>query len=161
MENQAIQEKMAQLARDLILRRYPTGWGGAAVIRTEQDHYLTSVAIETANASAELCIEVGAMCEAHKLNERVTHCLCLVRDDENAPFKVLSPCGICQERLRFWGEEVQVAVTVPGDGLRFVPLGLLQPYHWTGAYPAEEMEHFSAAASDPKSTSCQGDLSML
>ncbi len=41
--------------------------------------------IETANSSAILCIEVGAMCEAHKYNEAVTHCLPAVRDDENSP----------------------------------------------------------------------------
>ncbi|WP_313184248.1 cytidine deaminase [Lacrimispora sp.] len=87
----------------MIRHRYPVGWGGAAVLRTEEDHYFTSVALETANGSAQLCIEVGAMCKAHKLNERVTHCICVVRDDEQSPFKVLSPCGICQERLRFWG----------------------------------------------------------
>ena len=91
--------------------RYPKGWGGAAVIHTQNDHYFSSVSIETATSAASLCIEVGAMCEAHKYNEKVTHCLCIVREDENSPYKVLSPCGICQERLRFWGEDVQVGVT--------------------------------------------------
>ena len=83
------------------------------------------------------------MCEASKLNERITHCLCLVRDDENSPFKVLSPCGICQERLRFWGEDVRVAVTAEDAALKFVPLGELQPYHWSRAYPKEELEHYT------------------
>ena len=91
MSEKDIQQKMAALARELIEKRYPVGWGGAAVIRTAADHYFTSVAIETANSSAILCIEVGAMCEAHKVNEKVTHCLCLVRDDETSPYKVLPP----------------------------------------------------------------------
>ena len=43
------------------------------------------MANETANSSVILCIETGAMLEAHKYNEKVTHCLCLVRDDEHAP----------------------------------------------------------------------------
>ncbi len=140
MKNTAIERKMFGLAVELIDKRYPVGWGGAAVIRTEQDSYFTSIAIETANASAVLCIEVGAMCEAHKVQEKVTHCLCLVRDDENAPYKVLSPCGICQERLRFWGDEVQVAVTTKDHTLKFVPLKALQPYHWTEAYSVDELE---------------------
>lgn len=55
-----IEETLYRLAVELIQKRYPKGWGGAAVLRTEQDHYLTSVALETANASAELCI--GALC---------------------------------------------------------------------------------------------------
>ncbi len=137
-----IENIMYRLAVELIEKRYPTDWGGAAVIRTENDSYYTSVAIETANASAVLCIEVGAMCEAHKYNEKVTHCLCIVRDDEKSPYKVLSPCGICQERLRFWGDEVQVAVTTKENELKFVTLKELQPYHWTNAYSDDELEKF-------------------
>ena len=145
MRDFEIEQEMYRQAVALIERRYPTGWGGAGVVHTSQGHYFTSVCIETANASAELCIETGAMLEAHKYNERVTHCMCLVREDEHAPFQVLSPCGICQERLRYWGEEVQVAVTHPGQELLFVPLKALQPYHWTNAYPAEELEHWGSS----------------
>lgn len=142
MRDYTIENIMFQKAKELIEHRYPTGWGGAAVIRTEKNHYFTSVAIETANASASLCIEVGAMCEAHKFNEKVTHCLCITRDDENSPYKVLSPCGICQERLRFWGTDVQVGVTSEQEEILFVELKELQPYHWSKAYPDEELERF-------------------
>lgn len=142
MQSTAIENKMFQIAKELIEKRYPKGWGGAAVIRTQEDHYFSSVAIETANSSATLCIEVGAMCEAHKYNEKVTHCLCIVRDDENSLYKVLSPCGICQERLRYWGEDVQVGVTTQSGELLFAELKELQPYHWTRAYNAEELESF-------------------
>lgn len=137
-----IETKMYQQAIDFIPKRYPTGWGGVAVIRCEDDQYFTSVSIDTANSSVDLCIEVGAMCEAHKYNVRVTHCLCVVRDDENSPFKVLSPCGVCQERLRFWGTDVKVGVTTSDNSLKFVTLNELQPYHWTNAYPAEKLEQF-------------------
>lgn len=144
MNNAAIEREMYLQAVALIEKRYPTGWGGAGVVHTAQGHYFTSVSIETANASAILCIETGAMLEAHKYNERVTHCLCLVRENENAPFRVLSPCGLCQERLRYWGEEVLVAVTDRNVPLRFVPLKKLQPYHWSAAYPMNELEHWQA-----------------
>lgn len=80
--------------------------------------------------------------EAHKYNKKVTLCLCLVRDEKTAPYKVLSPCEICQERLRYWGEDVQVAVTTSDDSLQFVTLGELQPYHWIKAYPDHTLEHF-------------------
>ena len=143
MTDRQIERELYRLAAELIVRRYPKGWGGAAAVYTEQGSFLTSVAIETFNASCELCIEVGAMCEASKLNERITHCLCLVRDDEHSPFKVLSPCGICQERLRFWGEDVRVAVTAEDSALKFVTLGELQPYHWSRAYPKEKLEHYT------------------
>lgn len=142
MRDLKIENEMYRRAVELIESRYPTGWGGAGVVHTAKGNYYTSVSIETANASAGLCIETGAMLEAHKYNEKVTHCMCLVREDENSPYRVLSPCGICQERLRFWGTDVQVAVTADEEKLRFVTLGELQPYHWTKAYPAEELEHW-------------------
>ena len=85
------------------------------------------------------------MCEAHKYNEKVTHCLCVTREDENSPYTVLSPCGICQERLRYCGEDVQVGLTTGGDELLFVELKELQPYHWSKAYPAEELDHYVPA----------------
>ena len=133
---------MYRRAIEFIPQRYPKGWGGVAIICTEDDLYFSSVAIETANSSAILCIEVGAMTEAHKFNVRVTHCLCVIREDEFSPFKILSPCGICQERLRFWGRGVKVGVTTPEHLLKFVTLDELQPFHWTNAYPSEELEHF-------------------
>lgn len=119
MRDLVLEKMMFQKAVELIEKRYPRGWGGAGVVYTAQGHFYTSVSIETANASAELCIETGAMLEAHKYRERVTHCLCVVRENERAPYRVLSPCGICQERLRFWGDEIWVGVTVE-EGLHFV-----------------------------------------
>ena len=142
MRDPAVEKEMYRRAVELIEKRYPTGWGGAGVVRTANDHYYTSVSIETANASAVLCIETGAMLEAHKFNEKVTHCMCVVRNDETSPYRVLSPCGLCQERLRYWGADVQVAVTTGEPEIRFVELRELQPYHWTDAYPAQELEHW-------------------
>ena len=139
MNNAEIETKMYEMAVAFLQKRFPTGVG---IVHTAQGSFFTSVALECANASALLCIETGAMCEAQKYNERVTHCLCVVREDENAPFTVLSPCGICQERLRYWGEDVQVGVTTDDGSLRFVPLRTLQPYHWTRAYPPAEQEHY-------------------
>lgn len=143
MRNYEIENEMYRRAVELIETRYPVGWGGAGVVHTSNGNYYTSVSIETANASAVLCIETGAMLEAHKFNEKVTHCMCLVRKDEKSPYQILSPCGICQERLRYWGEDVQVAVTTEEEKIKFVQLKELQPYHWTKAYPAVELEHWN------------------
>ena len=134
--------EMYRKAVKFIEQRYPEGWGGAAIIHTADDQYLISVALESCNSGVVVCIETGAMCEAQKYNAKVTHCLCVVRDNENSSFKVLSPCGVCQERLRYWGEEVRVGVTTKDNVLKFVTLKELQPYHWTGAYPEEELEHY-------------------
>ena len=129
-----IEQILYDTAVSFIKERYPTGWGGAAVIHTDDDRYLISVAIEVFNASAELCIETGAICEAHKFNVNVTHCICVARNDEHSPFQVLTPCGICQERLRYWGEDVQVGVTTLDNSLQYVRLGELMPYYWGNAY---------------------------
>ena len=132
-----IEQTLYDTAVSFIKERYPVDWGGAAVIHTEDDRYLISVAPEVLNVSAELCIETGAICEAHKFNAKVTHCICVVRDDENSEFKVLTPCGICQERLRYWGENVMVGVTTGDNSLKFVRLGELMPYYWGKAYKHE------------------------
>lgn len=71
------------------------------------------VAPDAINATTELCMETGAILEAHKLNEKITHSICVVRNDEESELKVLSPCGICQERLFYWEPNVKVAVTLP------------------------------------------------
>lgn len=142
MDETKIEDTMYQKAIELINQRYPLGWGGSAIVYTSKHNFFTSIALETANGGAQLCIEVGAMCEAHKNNEKITHCLCVVRENETSPFQVLTPCGICQERLRYWGPDVLVGVTTEDKHLYFVKLSELQPHHWSKAYNQEDLEHF-------------------
>ncbi|MGX1195953.1 cytidine deaminase [Metabacillus sp. SLBN-84] len=135
-----IEQKIYQAAKKLIEKRYPTGWGGAAAMYTNNGEILTSVAPEVINASTELCIETGAILEAHKLNTKITHSVCVVRDNENEEFKVLTPCGVCQERLIYWGRDVKVAVSSSDEKpLLFKTLKEVQPYHWSQAYKDEEL----------------------
>ena len=129
-----IEKTLFEAAAALIEKRYPTGWGGAAAMYTKSGEILTSVSPEIINASTELCIETGAILEAHKLDTVVTHSICVVRDDENAEYKVLTPCGICQERLFYWGDSVKVGVYHPESNLQFKTLKEVQPYHWYEAY---------------------------
>ncbi len=137
-----IEQELYDRVTTFIEDRYPNDWGGAAIMKTEQGSYLISVALESANASAGLCMETGAMCEAQKLNEKITHSLCITRDDEDSPYKVLTPCGICQERLLYWGDEVLVGVTVDNDELIFKPLKEINLFHWTNAYDKENLEKY-------------------
>ncbi len=132
----SIEEEMFYKAKDFIQKRYPKGWGGAAVAHTADGRFLLSVAPDVFNASAELCIETGIICEAAKYNVKITHCICVVRDNENSDFKVLTPCGICQERLRVHGEKMLVGVTTDDNSLKYVSLNVLQPFHWSKAYPS-------------------------
>ena len=124
-------------ARNLIQERYPEGWGGAAAVMTSAGNILSSIGPDTKNDALALCMEVGAYLEAHKLNEAVTHSLCLYREDEAAPFLVLTPCGICQERLVHWGGDVLAAVTNPENELIFKPIRELQPHHWSAVNDVE------------------------
>ena len=126
-----IHQELYDAARRLIEDRYPLGFGGAAALRTTSGKILTSVAPETKNDALSLCMEVGACLEAHKLDEAVTHSLCICRETESGPFLILSPCGICQERLIHWGKKVQVAVSNPKNKLIFKSLGSLMPHHWS------------------------------
>lgn len=77
-------------ATEFVNKRFPSGWGGCAVIFTEDQQYLISVALESFNAGAGLCMETGAMCEAQKFNLRITHSVCVSRDSENDDFKILT-----------------------------------------------------------------------
>lgn len=137
-----IEQKMFDIAVELINNRYSKGWGGVGVIRTEDDNYFTSIWLDNINPSVSICIETGAMCDAYKHDSRVTHSLCVVRDNENSRYEILSPCGVCQERLRFWGDNVKVGVTTPDNSLKFVTLSELQPYHWTTSEPTENLENY-------------------
>ena len=132
-----IENRLYEAAVQLVIQRYPKGWGGAAALYTEDNKILTSVAPEVVNASTELCMETGAILEAHKLNTRITHSICVARDDENSVFKILCPCGICQERLFYWGSNVKATVSNKENILVYKTLKKLQPYHWLTAYSDE------------------------
>ena len=103
---------------------------------TSTGRTLTSVSVEALLDAANLCIETGAMAEAHKWNEPVTAAVCLVRRDAEPP-RVVTACGHCQERLRFWGPDVEVAVPADGaPGWQAKTLKELQPFWWGAQFGA-------------------------
>jgi cytidine deaminase len=127
-----LDERLVQEGRELATTRYPRGWGGAAAMYTDGGALLTSVYVEAPNDGANLCCETGALCEAHKRGERVVATVCVGRDDETQPFEILAPCGLCIERLAYFGPEVQCAVPASDDpySWRTKTLGELQPHRW-------------------------------
>ena len=126
-----IEDEMFSRAKEFFLKRYPDNKaGGVAVLRTEDNDFLISVWPECPNSSANLCAEVGAICEAHKLNKKVTHSLCICRQNDNGPLEILSPCGICQERLYYWGKDLKCAISTKDNSVVFKTLEELQPYYW-------------------------------
>ena len=127
----SIEKEMFHKALNFLNERYGENKaGGVAVLRIETGEYLTSVWDEERNSSAYLCSETGAICEAHKLNKKVTHSLCLCRQEDNQPYEILSPCGICQERLYYWGKGVKCAISTKDNSIVFKTLEELQPYYW-------------------------------
>lgn len=127
----AIASSLYEAAVALVEKRYPCGWGGAAAVRLSSGVVVTSVAPDTKNDALSLCMEVGAYLEAHKRDEAVTHSLCLCREDERSDYLILSPCGVCQERLVHWGGDVRVAVSNSDHQLMMKSLRELMPYHWS------------------------------
>jgi cytidine deaminase len=120
-------------------------WGdqddaGAAALRLENGDIVTSVFVASPNDGATLCHETGGICEAHKRNLNVVDTVCVSREKPDLPFIVLSPCGICQERLAYWGPEVRAAVPLPDDptSWQVKTLAELQPHYWARAFSCWE-----------------------
>ena len=127
-----LDQRLIDTAVAFVNARFPgEGWAGCAAMYTEDGQVLVSTAPETLNDSVALCHETGAICEAHKLDKRVTASVCVSRDDQGR-FHILTPCGVCQERLMVWGDDVEVAVPKPEDSAAWEARRLadVQPYYW-------------------------------
>lgn len=131
-----VDQNLYNAAVKLATSRYPAGWSGAAAMYTADGKILTSVYVETPISGGELCMETGSICEAHKLDVAIAASICVSRESESEPFVILSPCGICQERLAFWGGDVQVAVPQPDDPTEWLSKSLreVQPFYWGKAF---------------------------
>ena len=142
MDDNKLALQMWEKALDFLDKRFPKDWGGCAVMYTEEGKFLISVALESYNGSAGLCMETGAMCEAQKYNYKITHSLCVSRDHPDEELKILTACGICRERLRYWGGDVKIAVTNPANRVIFKTLDELDPHYWGEAFPNDEREEY-------------------
>jgi cytidine deaminase len=131
----ALDQSLVDAAIEQALSRFPTGYAGAAAVRTDSGRTLTSVCFDPPNTGAALCHETGAYCEANRLGESVVASVCVSRSEPGKHFLILAPCGICQERLALWGPNVEVAVAVPGAPGKWQSKRLsdLQPHYWRNA----------------------------
>ena len=127
-----LDSRLVDAAISFIRSRYPDEpWAGAAAMYTEDGIVLISTAPSAVNPSVELCHETGAICEAHKTSKRITASVCVSRDPDGL-FQILTPCGVCQERLMIWGGEVEAAVPQDEDSTKWHArkLSEIQPYYW-------------------------------
>jgi len=125
-----VDEKLVQAAVSFINQRFPIGVEGAAAVYLEDGQILISTALEVKSESVALCHETGAFCEAYKLNKKVVATVCVSRDENG--FHILTPCGVCQERLWLWGGDVDCGVPHANDSTKWMSVKLsdLSPHYW-------------------------------
>lgn len=127
-----LDQNLYQHALDFLKKRFgDEAWRGVAAMYTEDGSVLLSTAPDVENESVSLCHETGAICEAFKLNKKITASICISQDDQGN-IVVLTPCGICQERLYSYGGRVEVAVPVNKSATEWnvKTLEEVQPYYW-------------------------------
>ena len=131
-----LDQNLVNTAIELLERRFPGAEGIAAAMYTADGQILTSVFFEPEWGVGGLCAETGAICEAEKLNKKITAAVCMSRLNGDSPIVILTPCGVCQERLFHWGEAVEVATPHPHDPSRWVAKTLkeVQPYYWVNVF---------------------------
>ena len=131
-----LDQRLVDAARELLESRFPGEEGIAAAMYTDDGDILTGVFFEPEWGGGALCAETGAICEAEKQGKRVSASVCVSRLSGSDPMVILTPCGICQERLFHWGAEVEVAVPAPADPTRWMArtLSEVQPYYWVDVF---------------------------
>lgn len=75
---------------------------------------LTGTAPAAVNPSVQVCHEIEPYVAAYRLNQPIVASVCLYRQPGGRTV-VLSPCGVCRERLAVHGAAVLVAVPDRND----------------------------------------------
>jgi cytidine deaminase len=125
--------------RSLIASRFPdVSDQGAAAMLLADGTILTGVSPDAVNPSVELCHEVEPFCAAHRLGQGIVASVCLHREPDGR-FLVLSPCGVCRERLASHGPDVLVGVADEDDPTTVVwtPLRETLPHYWLTVFPGD------------------------
>ncbi len=132
----SVDESLVEAAITQASQRFPEGQSGAAAVYLEDGSIITSVCFDSPNEAANLCHEAGAYCEAYRRNQKVVASVCVVRENSHSQYIILTPCGICQERLATWGMSLEVAVPVEKNPTQWlsVPLSKVQPFYWRNPF---------------------------
>ena len=131
-----LDQKLVDAAIEMLNQAYPNKDGIAAAMYTEDGDILTSIMFQPDWGGGGLCAETGAILEANKLGKVITATVCVSRLTGDAPIVILTPCGICQERLFHWGGTVEVAVPRPDNRSQWQTktLNEVQPHYWVNVY---------------------------
>lgn len=129
----------AAACKALIDTRFPGGEDrGAAAMLLADGTILTGTAPDAVNPSVEVCHEIEPYCAAFRLGQPVVASVCLHRQSGGRTI-VLSPCGVCRERLAVHGSDVLVAVADRTDASEIVWKALkdVLPDYWMTVFPDE------------------------
>jgi cytidine deaminase len=109
---------------------------GAAAMLLEKGTILTGTSPDAINPSVEVCHEIEPYCGAFRLGLRIVASVCL-HHQAGGRIVVLSPCGVCRERLAVHGPGVLVAVADRNDPTAVVwkTLKDILPDYWMTAFP--------------------------
>ena len=132
MSDLHLDQRLVDAAVDFVERRFPgQAWAGAAAMYAADGDILVSSTPDFANSAVALCYEVGAICEAFTKDKKIVATACVSRA-ENGRIVILPACGVCQERLWYWGGRVEVAVPRDDDNTawRTVTLAEMAPHYW-------------------------------
>ena len=131
--------RTVETCRDLIEQRFPGAEErGAAAMLLADGTILTGTAPDAVNPAVEVCHEIEPYAAAFRLNQEIVASVCLHRDKAGR-FLVLSPCGVCRERLAVHGPDVLVGVAGGEDPTQVVwkPLHEVLPDYWMTVFPGE------------------------
>jgi cytidine deaminase len=111
---------------------------GAAAVLLDDGTIVTGTAPEAINSSVQVCHETEPYCAAFRLSRSVLASACLHRLPGGRTV-VLSPCGVCRERLAVHGPDVLVAVADEDDPTIVVWKALrdVLPDYWMKVFPDE------------------------
>lgn len=129
-------DRVVAACRELIQTRFRDEPDcGAAAVLLGNGSILTGTSPDFPNPSTTVCHETEPYLAAFRLNQQIQASLCLHRTKDDR-FLVLSPCGICRERLMIYGTESLVGVPESDDAtqVKWVRVGEMLPYYWPSIF---------------------------
>jgi cytidine deaminase len=138
-------QKTVDACRSLIRDRFPVGDShGAAAMLLDDGTIEIGTAPVAVNPAVQVCHETEPYLAAFRRGRKVVASVCLHR--EGGSVLVLSPCGVCRERLADHGPDLLVAVPDPDDPeqVTWKPLSILLPSYWITVFADEESEGWLA-----------------
>lgn len=129
-------ERLETACRELIATRFAGKRDhGAAAVLLGNGSIITGTSPDFPNPSTTLCHETEPYLAAFRLHQSILASLCQHRALDGR-FIVLSPCGICRERLIVHGADTLVGVPTPEDATQTQWIRLVDtlPYYWRSAF---------------------------